>query len=119
VTWRGHKGLRALLSRRYRAEVHGDVPLPRVDIRWSWRSGPAIIAGGSSGGRGGIARVTTTATTAVIVLATVTAIAAVVVLVLVVVAVGRSGQSGRLRLRSWRHSADVERHRSSRRSSSV
>jgi hypothetical protein len=33
VTWCGHEGLRALLSRRYRAEVHDDVPLPRVDVR--------------------------------------------------------------------------------------
>jgi hypothetical protein len=81
-----------------------------VDVHRSWRSGPAIIAGGSSGGRDGITRVTTTTVTAAIVLAT---IAMVVVLVPVVVAVGRSGQRGMLWLRSWRRSAGVERRRSS------
>jgi hypothetical protein len=105
-----------LLSRRYRARVHGDVPLPRIDIRRPWRSGPAVVAGGSSGGRGGVARVTTMAATAATVLAavatTIAAIAAVVVLVPVVVAVGRSRWHGRLRLRSRRRSAGVERRRS-------
>jgi hypothetical protein len=120
VTWRGQEGLQELLSHRYRAGVHGDVPLPRVDVRRPWRSGPAVVAGGSSGGRGGVTRVTTTATTAVVVLiavaTTVIVIAAVVVLVSVVVAVGHSGRHGRLRLRSRRHSAGVECRRSSKRS---
>jgi hypothetical protein len=88
VTWRGQEGLQALLSRRYWAGVHGDVLLPRVDVRRSWRSGLADVAGGSSGGRGGVVRVTTMAATAAAVLASVTtaiaAIAAVVVLVSVV-----------------------------------
>jgi hypothetical protein len=105
------------LSHRYRAGVNGDVPLPRVDVRRPWRSGPAIIAGGYSECHGGGARVTTTAAITAIVLATVAtvvaAIAVVVVLVLVVVAVGWSGWRGRLRLRIRRHSAGVERHRSS------
>jgi hypothetical protein len=85
VTWRGQEGMRALLSRRYRAGVHGDVPLPWVGVCRPWRSGLAIVAGGSSGGRGGVARVTTTTATTAVVLA---AVAAVVVLVPVVVAVG-------------------------------
>jgi hypothetical protein len=123
VTWRGQEGLQALLSRRYPVGVHGDVPLPRVDVRRPWRSSPAIDAGGSSGGRDGVARVTTTATNAtVVVVAVATAIAAsaaVVVLVPVVVAVGRSGRRGRLWLRSQRRSAGVECCRSSGRPSSV
>jgi hypothetical protein len=114
VTLCDQEGLQALLSHRYRAEVHGDVPLPRVDVRRPWRSGPASVAGGSSGGHGGVARVTTTVATTVALLAAVaTAIAA------VVVAVGWSGQCRMLRLRSRRRSAGIERRRSSRRPSSV
>jgi hypothetical protein len=106
-----------LLSRRYRARVHGDVPLPWVDIRRPWRSGPAVVAGGSSGGRGGVARVTTMAATAATVLAAVaTTVAAIAA---VVVAVGRSRWHGRLRLRSRRRSASVERRRSCGRPNSV
>jgi hypothetical protein len=118
VTWHGQEGLRALLSRRYRTDVHDNVPLPRVDVRRPWRSGPAVGAGGSSGGRGGVARVTTTAAIAVVVLTAVAAIAA-VVLVLVVVAVGRSRWHERLWLRSRRRSAGVEGRRSSGRVSGV
>jgi hypothetical protein len=95
VTWRSQEGLWALLSCRYWARVHGDVPLPQVDVHRLWRSCPTIVAGGSSGGCGGVAKVTTMTTTAAVVLATVAttvaACVAVVVLVLVVVAVGRSG----------------------------
>jgi hypothetical protein len=32
VTWHGHESLWALLSHRYQAGVHGDVPLSRVDV---------------------------------------------------------------------------------------
>jgi hypothetical protein len=84
VTWRGQEGLQALLSRRYWAGVHGDVLLPRIDVRRSWRSGLADVAGGSSGGRGGVVRVTTMAATAAAVLASVTTAIAAVVLVSVV-----------------------------------
>jgi hypothetical protein len=93
VTWRGQEGLWALLSYRYQAGVHGDVPLPWVDVRQPWRSGPTFIDGGSSGGHGGVARVTIMTTTAAAVLAAIaTAIAAVVVVLIpVVVAVGWSG----------------------------
>jgi hypothetical protein len=116
VTWHGHEGLQALLSRRYRARVHGDVPLPRVDIRRPWKSGPNIVAGGSSGGHGGVARVTTTTATVAAVLA---AIAVVIIFVPVVVVVGRSGWCERLRLRNRRCGASVERCRSSGRPSGV
>jgi hypothetical protein len=47
------------------------VPLPWVDVRRPWRSGPAIIADGSNGGHGGVAKVTTMAATTVVVLAAV------------------------------------------------
>jgi hypothetical protein len=88
VTWHGQEGLRAWLSRRYCAGVHGDVPLPWVDVHRPWRSGPTVSAGGSSGGRGGVSRVTTTTASAAAVLAAVaTAIAAAVVLIPVVVVV--------------------------------
>jgi hypothetical protein len=111
---RGQVGLRALLSRRNGAEVHGDVPLPRVDIRQPRRSGPVVGAGGSSGGRSGVARVTTTAATAAAIpTAAITAIAAVVVLIHVVIVVGRTGRRGNLQLGSRRCSAGVERRRSS------
>jgi hypothetical protein len=84
--WRGHVGLRALLSEGNGVGVHRDVPLPRVDVRRPWRSGYTVGAGGSSGGRSGVARVTTTAATAtaslVAVAAAITAIATVIVLVL-------------------------------------
>jgi hypothetical protein len=114
---RGQVGLRALLSRRNGAEVHGDVPLPRVDIRQPRRSGPVVGAGGSSGGPSGVARVTTTAATATAIPAAVataiTAIAAVVVLIHVVIVVGRTGRRGNLQLGSRRCSAGVERRRSS------
>jgi hypothetical protein len=119
LTWHGQKGLWALLSRRYQVGVHGDVPLPRVDVRRPWRSGPVVVAGGSSGGRGGVARVTTTATTAVVVFAAVATSAVIVVCVPVVVAVGRSRRCERLRLRSRRHSAGVECRRSNRWPNSV
>jgi hypothetical protein len=118
VTWHGQEALRALLSRRYRARVHGDVPLRRVDVRRPWRSGPTVVAGGSNGGRGGVARVTTTAGTGTVVVAIV-AIAAVVFLVPVVAAVGRLGRRERLRLRSRRLSAGAERHRSNEQPSGV
>jgi hypothetical protein len=87
VTWHDQQGLRALLSRRYQVGVHGDVPLPRVDVCRPWRSGTAVVAGGSSGDRGGVARVTTTAATAANVLA---AVANTVALVPIVVVVGWS-----------------------------
>jgi hypothetical protein len=80
VTWRGQEGLWMLLSHRYRARVHGDVPLPRVDVRRPWRSGPSVVAGGSSGGHGGVARVTTTAVAVAVVLAAIATIVTVVVL---------------------------------------
>jgi hypothetical protein len=113
VTWCSQESLRMLLSHRYRAGVHGDVPLPQVDIRRPWRSGPAIVAGGSSRGRGGVAKVTITVASAATILVVIPAIAAIVVLVLIFVVVGWSGQRRRLRLRSQRHSAGVERGRSS------
>jgi Flp pilus assembly protein TadB len=119
VTWHGQEGLWALLSRRYRTDVHDNVPLPRVDIRRSWRSGPAVGAGGSSGGRGGVARLTTTAAIAAVVLTAIAAIAAVVLVLVVVVVVGRSGWHERLWLRRRRRSAGVEGRRSSRRVSGV
>jgi hypothetical protein len=98
VTWRDQEGLWALLSYRYWVEVHGDMPLLRVDIHQTWRSGPDVSAGGSSGGRGGVARVTNTAATTTAVRAAVaTAIATIAA---VVVAVGWSGQREKLRLRS-------------------
>jgi hypothetical protein len=75
------------------------------DVRRPWRSGPTIVAGGPHGGRGGVARVTTTAAIDAAVLAAIAA---------VVVAVGWSGRHGRLRLRSRRRSASVERRRSNR-----
>jgi hypothetical protein len=100
VTWCGHKGMWALLCHRYWARVHDDVPLPEVDIHQPWRSGPLVVAGGSSGGRGGVTRVTSTVATIVVVFATIAAIVTVVVLVLVVVAIGWSRRRGRLRLRS-------------------
>jgi hypothetical protein len=90
VVWHSQKGMWALLSRRYQAGMHGDVPLPRVDVRQPWRSGPIVIAGGSSGGCGGVARLTTIATTTAIVLAAIATSAAVVVVPDVVI-VGRSG----------------------------
>jgi hypothetical protein len=123
LTWCVQEGLWALLSHRYRTGVHGNVPLPRVDVRRPWRSGPAVVAGGSSGDHSGVTRVITTIITVAIVLAAVAtaviASAAAVVLVSVVVAVGLSGRCGRLRLRSQRHSAGVERRRSSGWPSSV
>jgi hypothetical protein len=74
VTWHSQESLWALVSRRYQTGVHGDVPLPRVDVRRPWGSGLAVVAGGSSEGCGGVARVTTTATIAAVVLAAVTTV---------------------------------------------
>jgi hypothetical protein len=119
----GQVGLWALLSYRNEARVHGDMPLPRVDVRRPQRSGPTISAGGSSGGHSGVARVTTTAATIAIIPATIdatiTAIATIVVLILDVVVVGWTGWRGNLFLGSRRRSAGVEHRRSSRWSDGV
>jgi hypothetical protein len=116
--WRDNEGLLTLLAYERRTGVHGDVPLPQVDVRWSWWRTLAVVVGGAVGSRGSITGVVATTTaTVVAILAT---IAAVTVVVGVVVAfIGRAKRRrGRL-LWSVGRVVGVERCRSNSQSGGV